>query len=311
MHNVKRFLSLFLALFLVFSISIVPVYAVEVGGGTNTEITQPEEEEKESSWFASFREKLQGWFDNLGSSISNLNTTLNNSISNLKLAMSGWFDNLSSSIGGFFSDLKTSMSTWFTNLKKSVTDMSESIGGWFSDLGDDLKGWFINLKKSITDFSATVSNWFDNFFSDFGEEVKSWFIPSDDYFSNKYDEFVSKFPIIGTLVAFADELGDYINSTGEPPKISVDLGKAESKYNYGSSAVGIDFSWYARYKPTVDNFLSVVIWFFYLFFLWQHLPDVISGAGTIHNTYTSYSKTISEKEVMNSTKINNSGGGNK
>lgn len=63
----------------------------------------------------------------------------------------------------------------------------------------------------------------------------------------------------------------------EPPKIQIDLGKANSKYDYGSTCYALDMSWYEPYKPMVDNILSTIMWAFFIWRLFVALPNIING----------------------------------
>ena len=310
MLNLKRFFALFLAIFLIFSVSIVPVFATEVGGGTNTQLPT-ESEEEESGWFASFREKLETWFGNLGESISNIGIDISNSITNLKSSMSTYFTNLGTSIGGFFDDLgkdlntwlnnvKSSintlstnvgtwftdlgkdLSTWFTNLKKSVTDLSTNVGTWFTDLGKDLSTWFTNLKKSITDFSTNVKTWFDNFFSTLFEEIKSWFVPTSEEVSSKLDDAVEDTPAVGVVTGFIENIMAMAGrKSSSAPHITVDLSAGEGHVK-GNKMV-IDFSFLDRYITYIHLIMSAFLWAGYLFLIYRRLPDILSGAGMVVN----------------------------
>lgn len=66
----------------------------------------------------------------------------------------------------------------------------------------------------------------------------------------------------------------------QPPTFTVDLTTAESKYNYGTSAIAIDFTWYSKYKPMVDIVLSSIIWVVFIFNTFKDIPNIISGVGS-------------------------------
>jgi len=73
---------------------------------------------------------------------------------------------------------------------------------------------------------------------------------------------------------------------GEPevPKIEINLGNSEGKYDYGNTAYVLDMTWYLRYKPTVDLIIVAFAYIGFIFLVYKRLPDIISGAGAItHN----------------------------
>ena len=71
----------------------------------------------------------------------------------------------------------------------------------------------------------------------------------------------------------------------EPPKVHIDLGYAESKYDYGGETYCLDMSWYARYKPTCDTFLSGFMWLVFIWRLFTSLPNIINGVGSAYEPY--------------------------
>ena len=62
------------------------------------------------------------------------------------------------------------------------------------------------------------------------------------------------------------------------PVITMNLGKAESKYNYGGVVTALDFSWFAKYKPTTDAILSGILWLLFIWRLFVKLPGIINGS---------------------------------
>lgn len=69
---------------------------------------------------------------------------------------------------------------------------------------------------------------------------------------------------------------------GEPPTLYLDFTKSEdSKYHGAGRVLAIDFSWYAKYKPTGDLVFSSFLWVVFLWYLFKRVPDIISGAGFI------------------------------
>lgn len=104
-------------------------------------------------------------------------------------------------------------------------------------------------------------------------------MPEGDFIKDKVSYLRSKFGIIDSVSGTVSVLGDFFDtvSDGVPPKIEMHLNKAESEYNYGDTAVALDMSWYARYKPTVDVILSSMIWLFFVWRVFVKLPSIIGG----------------------------------
>lgn len=140
-----------------------------------------------------------------------------------------------------------------------------SIGDWFSSLGNRILQGLEVLGQTITDGIANV--------------LKFLFIPSDDYFDNKINPIKDKFAFVNDIIDTIDIISDFFNSTDfdEAPSIRINLGSANSKYNYGGSTSAIDLSWYADYKPSVDLIMSSILWVFFIWQVFIKLPGIISG----------------------------------
>ena len=79
-------------------------------------------------------------------------------------------------------------------------------------------------------------------------------------------------------------LGASGNPTGAP-SIPINLAAAQSHYgyDYGGEVEGLDLSWYAPYKSTVDHLISGFLWLLFLWGLWKNAPNIISGSGILSN----------------------------
>lgn len=107
-------------------------------------------------------------------------------------------------------------------------------------------------------------------------------MPDPVVIEDKWNSIRQRFVFADSISNTANVIGDFFKNTdfNEPPKISIDLGKAESEYDYGTTSFALDMSWYARYKPTVDVFLSAWIWLVFLWRLYIKLPNIINGVGS-------------------------------
>ena len=106
------------------------------------------------------------------------------------------------------------------------------------------------------------------------------FLPDSGHVEGKVNELKTEFgfveSILATINLMSAELGASMASD-DPPVIKVDLSEANSKYDYGGEAIALDFSWYAPYKPLVDDILSTIIWGFFIWRLFMALPGIING----------------------------------
>lgn len=108
--------------------------------------------------------------------------------------------------------------------------------------------------------------------------LKDIFVPDIALYSFYFLDIKSKF-------AFADNFLDYgsnlitilFDSDPEIPKIVIDFGLAESKYNYGGRTYALDMTFYDRFKPLVDNIIVSFSWLAFGYWMYKNLPEIISG----------------------------------
>lgn len=139
----------------------------------------------------------------------------------------------------------------------------------------------------------------DRFLNGFSNLFKSLFVPSSGFFDAKVNYMKSKFSFYEAISSTGAAILDFFTETdfSEPPKITVNLSAARSKYNYGETAVCLDMSWYEEYKPYVDAFLSGVLWLVFGWNTFKNLPSIISGVTTAANVSTEISKASESKPV--------------
>lgn len=111
--------------------------------------------------------------------------------------------------------------------------------------------------------------------------IQKIFIPEEDYITNRWNAIRSRFSFADSISETVDIIFTFFKETAfdEPPKIHIDLSYAESKYDYGGETYCLDMSWYERYKPTVDAFLSAFMWACFIWRLYVALPNIINGVG--------------------------------
>lgn len=105
-------------------------------------------------------------------------------------------------------------------------------------------------------------------------------MPDTDYVNSKFDALREKFGFANSIMETIGAMGTQLSTAttaDSPPQVKIDLGKANSKYDWGSTCYVLDLSWYAPYKPMVDSFLSAVMWAFFVWRLFVALPNIING----------------------------------
>lgn len=139
----------------------------------------------------------------------------------------------------------------------------------------------------------------DRFLNGFSTLFKNLFVPSSGFFDAKVNYMKSKFSFYEAISSTGAAILDFFTETdfSEPPKITVNLSAARSKYNYGETAICLDMSWYEEYKPYVDAFLSGVLWLVFGWNTFKNLPSIISGVTTAANVSTEISKASESKPV--------------
>lgn len=108
------------------------------------------------------------------------------------------------------------------------------------------------------------------------------FIPSDDFLDNKINSLRERFSFADSIIGTANILFDFFKTQtfNTPPKLDINLKTANSKYDYGSSALALDMSWYTPYKPSVDIILSGFLWVVFIWNTFKDLAGIISGVGS-------------------------------
>lgn len=126
------------------------------------------------------------------------------------------------------------------------------------------------------------------------EGITAIFVPSEDFVTNRWNSIKQRFSFAESISETADVLITFFRDTAfnEPPKVYINLGFAESKYDYGAKTYCLDMSWYERYKPTVDALLSAWIWICFIWRVYVRLPGIINGVSSdfeVASNYRDYS----------------------
>lgn len=168
-------------------------------------------------------------------------------------------------------DLRDTLVSWLKSLVNKVVSVASNI----IDLRDTLVEWLGSLVDRVLALPTAVWNLFL-------EGLQFLFIPSDGYFEEKITDTRERFLFVDGIINTAESLYDFFasNTFNTPPSFEVDLGNANSKYNWGGKALVLDFSWYVPYKPTVDALLSGILWVVFVWNTYKGLPSIISGVGS-------------------------------
>ncbi len=126
------------------------------------------------------------------------------------------------------------------------------------------------IEKAVTSLTEKITN-----------KLKELFIPSDEYFDNKFDYLFEKFAWVESLVDTVNIIVDFFKNTdfSEPPEVTINLSLATSNIDYGDSAVALDLSWYAPFKPYVDSIISAILILVFAWNTWKGAPNIINGVG--------------------------------
>lgn len=188
------------------------------------------------------------------------------------------------------------MGSWFGGVIDKLVDLRNSILG---KLGDLLSG----LKEKIDTILAPVIEIREKIISGFRDIAKEiislpekirekvfeifeyFFIPDKEKMDARFAAVQEKFYFVRQLSDAADTIKTFFNNAGgsSAPVLTIDLSKYKGRFNWGSGVIRMDFSWYAPYKPFVDNVVAGIIWLCFLWNTYRRLPELIRGQGMITN----------------------------
>ena len=137
---------------------------------------------------------------------------------------------------------------------------------------------FNNVTQSVASAFQTVGQFIL-------DGVQNLLVPDQELINEKIGLIREKFGFVENIkTIFNTVTTNLIEGEPEVPKIEINLGNTEGKYDYGDTAYVLDMTWYLRYKPTVDLIIVAFAYIGFIFLVYKRLPDIISGAGAItHN----------------------------
>jgi len=222
---------------------------------------------------------------------------------NVRQSLSGRLDELNNTLSSKLDTVDTKLHTINQNFLNKIAGISQQIKNLSDsliyrvnnimtyidalpqDIASALKSNFSSLQQTLERIEAKVGE-----LTDVGTVTKpnievvagTQTIVVSDY-ATMGQAFSAKMGWIPQIFDFLAELRSRLNS-GTAPKVAIYLSDAEGSYNYGGKVYVLDMSWYARYKPSVDTFLSGVMWICFGWAIYKRIPDIISGVGlTVEN----------------------------
>lgn len=147
-----------------------------------------------------------------------------------------------------------------------------------------------SLLEKIGDILSYINPFSENFFGykiiNMQKELETFlFIPDEEHLNLIPNTVNEKFAVVDTIKGVINELKIILSNANPNTSLNVDV---ESKYFSGSVKV-IDLSWYQPFKEYGD---LVLTGFIYIMFVWRvfvHLPNIISGTGgDIHNISSNF-----------------------
>lgn len=114
------------------------------------------------------------------------------------------------------------------------------------------------------------------------ELLRTLFVPADDFLDHKLDELIQRFHFTDNVATSFKAVVGFFTDTdfSDVPNVKISFGAAEGTIvDYSGTQEGLDLTWYAKYKPTVDKLISGFLWIVFLFNLYRALPGIIGGAG--------------------------------
>lgn len=113
--------------------------------------------------------------------------------------------------------------------------------------------------------------------------LRSIFIPQQGYFDSKIAQVNAKFAWYEVIVNAWTEFKTSLNnvSADSPPSITFQL---DNRTFFGKpigsgSGTALVLDWMITYRNTIRNLLSAFMWIFFLWRLYCHIPNIISGSG--------------------------------
>ena len=200
-----------------------------------------------------------------------------------------------------FSGIKESIEDAFGNTAESLANIGNKIGS----IVESIRSGIASVEQKITDFKTGIETKITNFETSVENKIQSiidsimsipqliadkiksvledLFVPDEESMNAKIQQIRDKFAFI---YEFSDVGKRILNlmeyASGDVvPRFTVDLSDYMGSYSWGDAVIVIDFAWYAKYKPFVDNILAGMIWITWLWHMYKRIPELIHGNGMV------------------------------
>lgn len=210
--------------------------------------------------------KLDYLYNHLSSDITSNTNRIISAIQNISISSNGGSSG-DINFGDFIIDLDITLTNLFTLNNEQKAELESDIDTikspfvWVATLGNNIN----SLLSSMVRRSAQYSG--DSYTNDFSS--------LNDAFSSVSDNAPvppgTDTSVPGGSAALSSD------SQSNTPSLIVHLGNANSDINYGGDVSVLDFSWYAPYKPLVDNIIVIFAWAFFIIIFFRRLPSFIHG----------------------------------
>ncbi len=182
------------------------------------------------------------------------------------------------------------LKTYFESITSGITSFKENVSAWFASLGTNIREGLDNVRTKITgalgdQLQKLVDVWLEintlplRIQEKIRELFEDFFVPDEELTNQRLKQIREKFAFVESIAGYGETLINFFKSASgiSAPVIRINLGDYDGSFNYGSGTVVIDFSWYAPYKPTVDNIVAGIIWATWIWHMYKRIPDIIAG----------------------------------
>lgn len=184
-----------------------------------------------------------------------------------------------------------------SGLKGWLDAMLAAIGAWFADviagiqaIPEAFSGWFADVITGLQTIGNTITTAWEDAVAAILAGIQSIFVPKEDFLTVKVEALRAEFEFADAIITTGEFIGGSLSGLGtEPPVIYLNLADNRGPYDMGGEVPFIDMRWYAEYKPTADILLSALLWIFFCWRVFVHLPGIISGtAGNFESVMANF-----------------------
>ncbi len=142
---------------------------------------------------------------------------------------------------------------------------------FLNNLKENLSLFNRKLKENINSFKTSINSFSDKII----DSIKRIFIPSDNFFDNFFNDFKSEFNRILNFHSIQNIFNSLLlqNSTTNEFNFNINLPNSFGGGNYQL----FDYNIFNEFKELFHFYLSLFLWFIFIFNLYKKIPTIISG----------------------------------